>query len=174
MTLFDRCVEERFEGKCEPEPNSGCWLWTGAVNTHGYGVFWLNGINEQAHRAALMIYRGVVFAHGTRRSRDHSYALHRCDNRRCVNPDHLFAGTAAANSADMVSKGRQAIGSRHGVYLHPESVLRGERVGTAKYSDALMRAVRASTLSHVEAAQHFGVGYHTVWKVRRGLRWAHQ
>ena len=71
MTTFDQAVKQRFEAKVAPEPMSGCWLWIGAVNAQGYGVFWLNGINEQAHRASMALYRGVSFSHGTRADRDH-------------------------------------------------------------------------------------------------------
>lgn len=74
----------------------GCWEWTGGRFTTGYGAFWVAGKTTKAHRAA---YESV---HGPTPAR----VLHRCDNPPCCNPAHLFAGSMADNSRDMVAKGR--------------------------------------------------------------------
>ena len=84
----------------QPEPNSGCWLWTGRVARNGYGT-WGGGRSGErisAHRLAWQEANGPV--------PDGLQVLHRCDVRCCVNPEHLFLGTARENTRDMMAKGR--------------------------------------------------------------------
>lgn len=91
--------QRRFDNKVAPEPNTGCWLWYGGTNEHGYGIFFADGRFQKAHRLA---YR---WAHG---DFDQSLdVLHSCDNPACVNPDHLRLGTHADNMRDMARRGRQ-------------------------------------------------------------------
>lgn len=79
----------------------GCWLWTGATHRNGYGSFKLRGGRQvRAHRFSWELARGPV--------PDGLSVLHRCDNRRCVRPEHLFVGTQRENLSDMVAKGRSA------------------------------------------------------------------
>lgn len=91
---------DRFEAKYIPEPNSGCWIWTGAPQrTRGrYGSFNYFGKPTPAHRVSWLLYRGEIPLG--------LYVLHRCDNGFCVNPDHLFLGTQQDNMDDMTKKGR--------------------------------------------------------------------
>ena len=76
QTLF-----ERFEDKFIPEPNSGCWLWTGSCNDQGYGNFKYFGRVEKAHRVAYRLYVGPI---PTNMELDHL-----CRVPQCVNPAHL-------------------------------------------------------------------------------------
>src|ERR1700746_1830085 len=88
-----------FERHWIPEPNSGCWLWTGAVARFGHGSFRHEGKTAVAHRVAWKLYRGPIPAD--------LQVCHHCDVACCVKPDHLFLGTQKDNLDDCASKGRR-------------------------------------------------------------------
>jgi hypothetical protein len=102
----DQRLPLRFWDKVSPEPNSGCWLWLGSHNEKGYGDLWFGDRLERAHRLA---YEKLVADFPAE-----WLICHRCDNPACVNPAHLAPGTAAQNTADMVSKGRHVPAPRRG------------------------------------------------------------
>jgi len=81
-----------------PEPNSGCWLWLGSTNAKGYAHLKYNNRQQRANRFSWTAYNGEI--------PPGLHVLHRCDNRLCVNPDHLFLGTNQDNVDDRVNKGR--------------------------------------------------------------------
>lgn len=94
-----RPLPDRFWPKVDLRAGmSGCWPWRGALDSDGYGALKDRGRSAKAHRVAWEIANGPI-PRG-------EFVLHRCDNRPCVNPAHLFIGDAGANARDMVSKGR--------------------------------------------------------------------
>lgn len=98
----------------------GCWLWRAGQSGNGYGKFYVIEPKRMmyAHRVSWML------THNEELTRD-QLVLHRCDNRQCVNPDHLFLGDDAANMRDKSNKGRHHYQNRtlckHGHPYTPES-----------------------------------------------------
>jgi hypothetical protein len=90
-------IRERILANVEPEPNTGCWLWSAGMSGEGYGILRF-GTPKKAHRVAYNAFIGEIPGR--------LFVCHRCDTPLCVNPDHLFLGTAADNAQDMVRKGR--------------------------------------------------------------------
>ena len=109
-----------------------CWRWLGAHGPTGYGLFQYRDVSMNAHRAMYQLHHGVKLT-------TEQYVLHRCDVRDCVNPAHLWIGTAKDNNADCARKGRHYEGSRtHCERGHPFA---GDnlRVGTQKGGRSIRR-----------------------------------
>lgn len=95
--------KERFLSKVKVMP-SGCHEWQSTMHRDGYGKFYYYGQQYSAHRAAYTLFVGDFPAR--------KHVLHKCDNRRCVNPEHLFLGAAQDNVDDMDQKGRRGTRTR--------------------------------------------------------------
>lgn len=154
--MFDSNTQERFYDKIDAGPGGGCHLWVASRLSNGYGKFWLDGRMQYAHRVAWMFVNGPIPEgegyHGT-------CVLHRCDNRACVRPDHLFLGSQADNMQDRNEKGRQP---------------RGEANGRAKLTKEQIYAIRADTRLLREIAADYGISsQRTVSFIKSRTTWAH-
>lgn len=132
------------------EPNSGCWLWAGCFNEDGYGRITIGRYSYLAHRAAW-----VAEGRGDPGS---LHVLHHCDNRACVNPDHLFLGTNLDNVRDRQRKKR-------GLNLD------GEKNGRAKLTQADVAHIRRRELKAKDYAAMYGVGRSTISMIWIGKNW---
>jgi hypothetical protein len=145
-------LAKSFAAKWRRDDATGCWIWTASVAGGGYGQIRLPSQrrNEYGHRVSWILHVGPIPAD--------QQVLHRCDNRLCVNPEHLFLGTQAENMADMVFKGRQLFGQRN---------------NGAKLSDGDVRNILASRASPRWLAWRYGVQINQIYRIIRGDRWGH-
>lgn len=177
--------EERFW--CRVQKTDGCWLWTGKPTSDGYGCLKINDQAIRAHSYSYMLHKGEI--------PEGLFVCHDCpggDNPLCVNPDHLFLGTAQDNMTDRDAKGRTATGDRNGSRLHPEKVFKGEdhpwrkgneyhhqgeKNGRAKLNEDDVRLIREmwNTGQYTKSGlgRNFGVSDVLVHKIIHGQLWTH-
>jgi hypothetical protein len=150
--------EALFWAMVEKRGPDECWQWKGAIkrgHKSGYGAVSWAGRHLAAHRAAWILLHGEP---------GELCVLHKCDNRECVNPNHLFLGTKQDNADDKVAKGRQCVGPMN---------------GRAKLTDDLVRQIKAEHCgtkkrNNTKAlAAKYGVTPWTIARVIYGGGWAH-
>jgi hypothetical protein len=150
-------VEPRFWSRVRK--TDGCWEWTGRIATSGYGSLSRENRPAYAHRVSWELHNGPIPAR--------MWILHRCDNRVCVNPAHLYAGTPTENSRDMHERGRWRPSVQPPV---------SERQLACKLTPAdvmEIRACRARGEPVVALAARFGVNVTTIRCAAKGKTWAH-
>lgn len=149
--------EERFWTKVDKRNPDDCWEWTGGKVRHGYGSVSLKNqfgrpSSRHAHRVSWELTNGEI-PNGL-------YVCHKCDNKACCNPAHLFLGTQSENMKDMYAKGRKT--------------QRGERNGNAKLTleDVTNIRKRLGRDQMSDIAKDYGVTRQAIWQISRGLKWA--
>ena len=156
-------IRDRFESKYTRIPMSGCWIWEGMI-ANGYGRLRTdtdpNKALSGAHRVAWELYRGPI--------PDNMQVCHSCDVPCCVNPNHLFIGSASENMQDAARKGRMnwRAGEKRNLPVGESS-----HQTTLKNSDVI--SIRASDETGPVLARRYGVSVNTISRIRRRLVWRH-
>lgn len=153
--IFSAKDRVRFWSKVELRGPEECWLWTDGKSLKGYGSMNMGGKTSQAHRVVWMLTHGSIPTG--------LLVCHRCDNPPCCNPRHLFVGSSADNTHDMVAKGR--------LYTP-----RGEENGLAKLTAAKVREARALHAAGVglsELARRLGVDRSNISRAVNRKSWRH-
>lgn len=136
-------IESRFWRNVKVGPASECWPWLRAVNAQGYGTVWYNRMSRPASRVSYMLHHGL-----SELPPPELHVCHKCDNRTCCNPNHLFLGTAKDNQQDCVAKGRKPIGEKNGRCRISSDVVRQIR---SRYKR------RSKTDGNAALAKEFGI-----------------
>jgi hypothetical protein len=136
------------------DKSGDCWEWVGDLNKYGYGDLRakIHGART-AHRIAWTLKKGPI--------PEGMFICHICDNRRCCNPDHLFLGTPADNTADMIRKGR-----------HHKRTSVG--TPTAKLTEDMVRDIRTKYVDGVHIRQlsiDYSVNIRTIKDVVEHKTW---
>jgi hypothetical protein len=148
---------ESFWARVAKSSPKDCWEWQGAITSSGYGNVAWQGARVQAHRLAYLLSIGgirpeTLFRVGDRARTYKRFVLHKCDNRLCCNPDHLFLGSMRTNLLDAYRKGRKTQPKSNHV--------------NAKLSAAQVRAIRTrytrGGVRQVDLASEYGVSQRVV------------
>ncbi len=153
-----RTAAERFYAKVSKTPNeTGCLDWLAGRNKAGYGRFGISGTHVLAHRFAWELVNGPIPAG--------MFACHKCDRPACCNPEHIFLGSMADNTRDMLDKGRGRNGERA-----------GESIGTSKLTAEQIKEIRSpqyETWILNDIAARFGVSISAICSILNRRSWAH-
>lgn len=140
----------------------GCLIWQGYMGNRGYGIAWLNGKKSSlVHR--FVAYYCLPLTDYQEKHFDSLFVCHKCDTRLCINPKHLFLGTALDNVTDAVSKGRHIHGEMQGRHkLTEKEVLEIKDIVTNRRYISLRRL-----------AKQYGVTHATISLIMSGQRWSY-
>lgn len=166
-------VGKRFSNGYIIDNVTGCWNWCKAISNNGYGKIGVSSYKTMTtHRVSWLIKYGEI--------KDNLFVLHKCDNRKCVNPDHLYLGTVKDNSRDLMERGNPYLEIRK--HLTPEiekrrlaALPRGKEHhrSAAKLTEEQVMEIFHSDDPQKEIAKRFGIIQQTVSLIKRKERWAY-
>lgn len=129
-----------------------CWEWQGAVRPNGYGVMGRNKKTYRVHRIAYALSKGI------HPDNIESLVLHKCHNRKCCNPSHLYKGTHKDNAADCMNAGRFPVGSQ---------------TKQSKLTEQQVLDIKQSTKRNKDLADFYGVSRALICDIQKGRAWRH-
>lgn len=155
--VIDESLERRFWERVRKGP--GCWEWVGAKVRDGYGELTLGGSTARvrAHRLSWALHKGAI--------PNGMLVLHKCDNRSCVRPDHLFLGTQSDNNHDMAQKGRAR-----------SPRVKGTANGASKLTEAQVRELRLLREQGWllrDLAAKYDLSVPQIWHITKRNSWKH-
>jgi hypothetical protein len=162
MVKISKPPAERFWGKVDVCGEDECWEWQARINNGGYGQFRFdpNKAHYPAHRASWILANGEI--------PERLIVCHKCDNRKCVNPKHLFLGTHKDNMQDMIKKGGQ------NYYQLPPR--KGSEHGCSKLTESQIFEIREKLkqgLSCCAIGREYGVSNQLINRIKQGEAWTH-
>jgi len=134
---------------------NGCWEWTGGLSARGYASMHYEGKRTPLHRLSYILFRGPI--------PNDKLACHTCDNKKCINPDHIYIGTHKTNFRD--AKERNRLRTRRGS-AHPSSKLNEDKVRFIRFHYQNGFDIR-------EMSSFFGVTKSILYQTAKGQRWKH-
>ena len=146
-----RKIRAKIQFESHFEKTDGCWIWKGCTNQGGYGKF--GGRAGSASRVAYQFYVGPI--------PKNKQVCHKCDNRLCVNPEHLFLGSIGDNMKDRTAKNRQA---------------KGSKIANSILNEQIVLEIRQKRLvgkEYQELADEYKIGWYLVRSICKNRQWKH-
>jgi len=164
-------IRKRLAKYTSKSEGGGCWNWTGHLNEKGYAM--MSAGRKISLRASRVVY---LLKHGY--FNEALYVCHKCDNPKCVNPDHLFLGTAKDNTHDMIQKNRMSrppvhYGSTHPLVRNPQLSARGAKNGNSSIDDDRALQIYESEGSVRELSNRFGLSPSAIHSIKMKKTWRH-
>ena len=143
-----------FQERIQTVPWSGCWIWMGWLDENGYGKLRVspNTKRIRAHRWSYQLHKGPI--------PNGKFICHTCDTRSCVNPDHLYVGTAKENNLDRKRRNRGG-----------QLKISGELSKVRKLTKEQVLEIRNLTGSLSSIAKKFGVGTSQIHRIKTNQHW---
>jgi len=148
---------KRFFDKVDVKSKEDCWNWMAGSRGTGYGAFKFNGLVVDAHRVSWILHNGEI-PNGL-------FICHKCDNRSCVNPNHLFLGTHSDNIKDAYNKGRIKIpkGGHFKIgYIPVNSSI------TREEAKKIKEKIKTRTITLKKLAQELNISYQLIRDISCG------